>query len=141
MRSFSFFLCLIIFIIIGCKENSTDSLIDNSQINNCDLVKVRIDMIYGFFGKIVRLNINDNENFYAILSSAVSLAGPEASFSTHLVRGENKLIVSLGDPGNIHNFVRDTTTFFLGSKNKYFIGLRFTDNIEVTIQDSAFVYY
>lgn len=141
MRSLSFFICLLISVIVGCKENSTDSVINSSQSNNCDLVKVRIDMIYGFFGKIVRLNINNNENFYAILSSAVSLAGPEASFSTYLVRGENKLIVSLGDPGNIHNFVRDSTTFFLGSKDKYFIGLGFIDKIEVTIQDSAFVYY
>ncbi len=132
---------IVVLSIISCKDNSTDSPIDDIQNNKSELVKVRLDMHYGFAGKVVNINLNNEENYYSILSSAVSLAGPEASFSTHLLRGHNKLIVYLGDPGNIYNYVRDTTTFILGSKDKYFIGLRFMDKIEVSIQDSAFVYY
>lgn len=139
MKSICLFLCVIIFAILGCKDNSTDSPIHDSNNNN-ELVKVRLDLHSGFAGKVVRINLNDDANYYSILSEAVSLAGPEAFFSTYLPRDQNRIIVFLNDPSNIHNYVRDTTTFSLGSKDKYFIGIRFTDKINLTIQDSSFFY-
>lgn len=140
MKSIRFFLCLILFTTLSCEDNSTYSPIDDSQVDKTELVKVRLDMQSGFAGKIVSIYINDDQNYYSILSNLVSLAGPEASFSTYLPRGQNKLIVFLGDTHNIYNSFRDTTTFYLGSKEKYFIGLHITDKVEVTVQDSSYFY-
>jgi hypothetical protein len=141
MKRIGFLLCMIIISINSCKDNSTESPIDDTQKSKSELVKVRFDMQYGFAGKAVYINLNDEENYYSILSSGVSLSGPEASFSTHLPRGQNKISVFLGDPQNIYNNKRDTTVFYLGTDKKYILGLRFTDKIEVLVQDSSMVYY
>lgn len=52
-----FLCCFVIFTFNSYEDNSTDSPIDYSKSNN-ELVKVRLDMHYGFADKIVSI-IND----------------------------------------------------------------------------------
>jgi hypothetical protein len=123
-----FFLSLTIY---SCTEESTTYPIE-------DLVITKIDLQTGFEGHHVIIEFNNEVHFNAILSEAVPFSGPLATFSTYLPRENNHLYIAwtLNYP-----FLTDSIDIFLGSSDKYFIGIRLNgEEIEYEIQESEFLY-
>ena len=106
-----------------------------------DLVKVQIDLQWGFEGQVVTVKFSGEEHFHTELSELVPLAGPLASFVTRLPRGENDLLVRWSPPNLQEESHEDSADFELRDAEEYFIGLRASgDTLTIEIQDSPFLY-
>lgn|GEM_PF-3680526 len=122
----------------GCKDDAVSPW-DNIN-NGAHLVNVQVDLQSGFAGKLVLIEINNNRVYYSILSELVSLAGPEASFSTYLPEGENNIFVFTQSTTNSQEKFSDSSRISIGHMEKYFVGLQISDSLKCIVQDSSFLY-
>jgi hypothetical protein len=112
---------------------------NDSQIVNVggNTVSVTFDLQEGFQGHSVTIMVDTVLCFRAVLSSAVPLAGPIATFNTVLTRDRHYLKVSWMGLAN----KTDTANFTLGQSSRYFIGLRIeSDTLALEIRDEPFLY-
>ena len=124
----------------GCKDDSVVNPGNENQGNNNNLIKTQVDLQNGFAGKIAYISVNDERVYYSILSDLVSLAGPDASFTTYLPEGESSIVVRVQIPNSLTEFVVDSCRVSLKKKDKYFIGLQLSDSLRCIVQDSTFFY-
>ena len=125
------FTLIILLLFNSCTDESTTNSLD-------ELIKARIDLQSGFAGNYVIIKGNDEIIFNAQLSESVPLAGPLATFTTYLPKGNNKMFIlwTLNYP-----FLRDSIEFILEDTGNYFIGLQLLDDkIFFQIQDDEFHY-
>ena len=124
------------FILIACsKENTTCPIIDEK-------VEVQFDLQTGFGDNAVSIKIDDEYYFHAMLTGIELLAGPQASFTTYLLQGEHNLNIQRNHIDNYFgNAKLDSTVIFIGTAEKYWIGLSvYSDSLYISIQDSRFFY-
>ena len=115
---------------MSCSEDDLD-----------DLVMVDIHLQSGFEGHLVLMEFNGDEYFRAELSESVPFAGPLATFSTHLPRGQNHLHASWGVQLGSQVWKEDSVDIQFDNAEKYFLGVRaYADTLSVVVQDSTFLY-
>ncbi len=120
--------------LMGCESN------DITGVNN-QFVDVKIDLQIGFDGHSVLLKFNGEDYYQANLSELVSLAGPIATFSTTLPRGNNNCYAFWRSLKQTTDWEEDSVLVFLGEADKYFLGYQIVnDTLNIIVQDSAFLY-
>ena len=132
----SIFLAAVLLLLsISCTEENIVSPSD-------ELVMVQVDLQYGFEGHLVSIEFSGDEYFRAELSESVPLAGPLATFSSHLPSGLNRLYAFWRADGyQIGPFYEDSVDFQLDDAERYFLGIGvYADTLDVAVQDSAFLY-
>lgn len=130
-----FLAAILLLLSTSCTEENTVSPSD-------ELVSVQVDLQYGFEGHLVSIEFNGHEYFSAELSESVPLAGPLATFSSHLPRGLNRFYTFWRADGyQIGPFYEDSVDFQLDDAERYFLGVGlYADTLDVVVQDSAFLY-
>jgi len=133
-------LFIFILIITGCEKESGNPISQTAETNE-KFVVAQIDLQIGFAGNFVHVKCNGTEYFQADLSKLSPLAGPEASLSTCLPRGQNVLYIYGRNNENRDETFEYITNFQLGENEKYYIGVVVGNNsIRVQVQDSIFNY-
>ena len=131
-KNILFLSTLLVFILINaCTDESTTNPID-------ELIKSQIDLQSGFAGHSVIIECNSEIIFGAQLSEVVPLSGPLATFTTYLLKGNNKMYVlwTLNYP-----FLRDSIDFILEETENCFISIQLSDDkLDFQIQDHEFIY-
>ena len=117
--------------IISCEK---DDIVDSSS----SFVNTQVDLI-GFSDSYVELSFNGAEYYRAHLSSFEPFAGPQASFTTQLPRGNNEVITNWIFNSNSHN---DITNITIGDSKHYYLSIVKTsgDSIIINVQDIPFYY-
>ena len=117
------------------KENSTSTLVE-------ERVEVQFDFQTGFEDNSVSVKIDDKHYFNAILNSVVSFAGPQASFTTQLFKGDYKLHIQRHHiTAQFGDSKLDSTLMSIGTADKYWVGFSvYSDSLYIVIQDSSFFY-
>ncbi len=111
-----------------------------SEDDSADLVMVDIHLQSGFEGHLVLMEFNGDEYFRAELSESVPFAGPLATFSTLLPRGQNHFYAFWGQAGN-QVWNEDSVDIQFDNAEKYFLGVNaYADTLIVVVQDSTFLY-
>ena len=124
---------LMLMLSMSCSE---DDLADPKD----DLVMVDIHLQSGFEGHLVLMEFNGDEYFRAELSESVPFAGPLATFSTPLPRGQNHFYAFWGQAGN-QVWYEDSVDIQFDNAEKYFLGVNaYADTLNVVVQDSIFLY-
>ena len=127
-------LLLIIISFLACTE-------ENILAPPNELKVVQFDLQYGFEDKYVSITVDTTNHFSARLSPAAPLAGPLATFTTPLEKGEHMLIISTHSLESVFHSFSDTTSISIGESQKYFIGIqKYPDSTIVQVQDSSFFY-
>ena len=89
-----------------------------------DLIPVKIDLVNGFYGKGVVLDI-DTVQFFSVNEMGPSpISGPEASFVTFLAKGSHLLSIRLSESGVIA--FQDSARLEIDSAEKYYVALDIT---------------
>ena len=136
-----FAIALVVFT-YGCTEDKIADPAKKIANSTDDLVLVQVDLQFGFSGKYIAAKFNDVLIFEEMLDESVSLAGPEASFSTHIPRGSNNLYIRGSDiePLSQSSF-SDNIDINLGNAEKYYLGVSLSsDTLIVVVQESIFLY-
>ena len=124
-------------VFISCDE-------DNVTGNGVNLVRVNVDLQYGFEGHFVRVKFNENVYFSADLTSAAPFAGPKATFIAFLPRGLNQCEIfwqenygSAHQPYNIYS-----KEVNLGNADIYYMGIRVSNDstFVIDLQEEPFGY-
>lgn len=121
---------------ISCDE-------DNVTGNGVNLVRVNVDLQYGFEGNFIRVKFNENLYFSADLTEEAPLSGPLATFITYLPRGLNQCNVFWQDNyGQVGQpFHLDSTDVYFGDSEKYYIGISVSsDTLFIELQEEPFNY-
>lgn len=130
-----FVLMVVIAIISGCSSDDKDEKILG---DNNDLVKVSIDLVEGFDGLAI-IKIDEEEYFRALILGVVPFAGPQASFTTYLLRGEHSLYVMWELSETVYSKI---VVFKLGNQEEYFISLVANEKeLLVAVKDSPMIYF
>jgi len=124
-----------IIFLMGCESD------DITGVND-QFVDVKIDLQMGFEGHSVLLKFNGENYYQANLSELVPLAGPIATFSTTLPRGDNNCYAFWGLLEQTTDWKVDSVLIFLGEADEYFLGYQIVnDTLKIVVQDSAFGYW
>ena len=127
-------MALTLMLSMSCSEDDLADLKD-------DLVMVDIHLQSGFEGHLVLMEFNGDEYFRAELSESVPFAGPLATFSTHLPRGQNHLHASWGVQLGSQVWNEDSVDIQFDNAERYFLGVSaYADTLIVVVQDSTFLY-
>lgn len=138
MRFVTFSIIVIfLFSFNSCKENSVSPPVYDDEV---EIVKTQVDLQSGFAGKSVIIQFDNETVYQSNLSNLVSLAGPEAVFTTYLPRGVNKIIVFAQNPQSLNEYFVDSTFINIGNKGHYYLGLQINESLKCIIQDSSFLY-
>ncbi|MBC8401507.1 MAG: hypothetical protein H8E14_08465 [Candidatus Marinimicrobia bacterium] len=129
----TFIMTLTLMLSMSCSEHDlTDPKVD--------LVMVEIHLQSGFEGYLVLMEFNGDEYFRSELSESVPFAGPLATFSTLLPRGQNHFYTFWGQAGN-QVWNEDSVDIQFDNAEKYFLGVNvYADTLNVVVQDSTFLY-
>ena len=105
-----------------------------------DLVMVDIHLQSGFEGHLVLMEFNGDEYFRAELSESVPFAGPLATISTSLPRGQNHFYTFWRQAGSqVGN--EDSVDIQFDDAENYFLGVNaYADTLNIVVQDSTFLY-
>jgi hypothetical protein len=138
MKVFPIFVATLI--VLGCQSNVTNpELTDDHRKSGIEL---QIDLIGGFAGNFARVDLNEEQQFYAQLSESSPFVGPEASFTIKTFQKQNSIAVYWGCVEQPECVIfQDSHEVVLGDSKKYFIGLQVTgDSISVLVRDEPFLY-
>jgi len=126
----------------GCEQDPVSPVVDNSAQNKAG-IKLHIDLQDGFAGKAVRIRLNGQERFQALLSEAEPFAGPQASFTTRVSLAQIRLAASWVCMDAAACAARsDSADLNLGGLDTYYIGLAvIDDSLEVRVLDRPFLYF
>lgn len=132
-------LLLISFTLISCIK---EKIVNSNDELNCELVLVQIDFQSGVADNRIQIEFNDEIYFSSMFSKYVPLAGPMATFTTYLARGENKLHIFgqlLSAPQQ--TYYQKNTFINIGSDDKYYIGIVLSSgDFVITVQENPFGY-
>jgi hypothetical protein len=133
MRSFIKILFSAIFIILF-----TNCANDDIADSNNSFVNAQVDLI-GFSDSYVELYFNGTEHYHAYLSNVEPFAGPQASFTTKLLKGINEMNAKWSINSTSHNHISNIT---IGDSEQYYLSIIKTsnDSLIVNIQDKPFDY-
>ncbi len=131
-------------VFISCDEdNVTDSDVneDNDSINDVNLVRVKVDLQYGFTGNFVRVKFNGDSYFSAFLDEMAPLSGPLATFTTYLPQGLNQCEIFWREILVKANYT-ESKEFNLGNADIYYMGIRVSNDstLVIDLQEEPFGY-
>jgi len=138
MRTLNMFLLAVL--LLSCQHNSMSPETQDGALKSG--TQLQIDLQQGFAGKYVRVELNDEVQFRAWFSNIVSLAGPEATFTSYTSEKKNRITVfwRCANPNDCGN-VQDSEEINLGNLEKYYIGIAVSgDSIILVVQDTPFLY-
>ena len=124
MKSISQLILILILIftlfpIINCTK---DKIVNSNDESQNEFVPVQIDFQSGVEDNRIMIKFNDEKYFDSMLSKIVPFAGPVATFTTYLTRGQNKIYILsqfLGVAQPTSN--QDSTFVNLGNADKYYL--------------------
>ena len=137
MKMYVFIIFILSSYIISCSEDNPAASTDG------DMVEVQFDLQTGFANVSLSIMEDDKYYFNAMFTGIELLAGPQASFTTFLPKGEHTFIIRRTQLDNFTSFKIDTCIFNIGKSDKYWIGIGVnsdSDSLFYIVQDSGFFY-
>ena len=137
-KSFLIFPLLTLLLIYCIK----DKVVDSDDKLTDELVQVQVDFQSGVADNRILLKTDNTTCFDAMLSKIVPFAGPVATFTTYLKRGQNTIFL-LNEYLDVAQSTayQDSATIHLGNAEKYFIGIQLSGNkFNIIIKEDPFLY-
>ena len=104
-------------------------------------VTATVDLVVGFTDQEVRIYINGQMCYTAVLGSSAPLSGPVAQFQAEVSRGANSIVVETRQALSGAAFTRRLANITIGESDKYYLGLILHDSaLSINIQSTPFIY-
>jgi hypothetical protein len=105
------------------------------------VVPARVDLVVGFANQEVRVFVNDQLSYSAVLGSSEPLSGPIAQFETMIPRGSNWIVVEYRLSTSGGAFARRSAQVNVGDSERYYLGLILQGAVlKINIQDTPLYY-
>jgi len=104
-------------------------------------VPATVDLVVGFENQEVRISVNDQLCYTAVLGSTAPLSGPVAQFQTVVSRGMNSIVVESRQASSGAKFTRRMANVTVGDSDTYYLGLILQGSaLSINIQNTPFYY-
>jgi len=134
-----FILIFTLFTIINCTK---DKIVNSNDKSQSEFVPVQIDLQSGMEDNRIMIKFNNEKYFDSMLSNIVPFAGPVATFTTYLTRGQNNIYILSQFLGVAQPTLNQDSTFVhFENADKYYLGIELSDNkFNIRVQDKPFLY-